>query len=77
MSKFALVSVLLLCSSLTGCLGSDDVFEWPSPTNQECVIGEEFNLECETYIPGRETPHYSLSNPENGHLWIIYPSFLF
>lgn len=74
MSKFALFSVLLLCSSLTGCLGSDDSFEWPSPSEQDCAIVVEFNLECEIYIPGQETPHYSLSNPENGDLWIIYLS---
>jgi len=74
MSKFALFSVLLLCSSLTGCLGSDDSFEWPSPAEQDCTIVVEFNLECEIYIPGQETPHYSLSNPENGDLWIIYLS---
>ena len=74
MSKFALFSVLLLCSSLTGCLGSDDSFEWPSPAEQDCTIVVEFNLECEIYIPGQESPHYSLSNPENGDLWIIYLS---
>ena len=74
MSKFALFSVLLLCSSLTGCLGSDDIFEWPSPAEQDCTFVVEFNLECEIYIPGQETPHYSLSNPENGDLWIIYLS---
>ena len=74
MSKFALFSVLLLCSSLTGCLGSNDSFEWPSPAEQDCTIVVEFNLECEIYIPGQETPHYSLSNPENGDLWIIYLS---
>tara|TARA_B100001142_G_scaffold227266_1_gene225389 strand:+ start:1144 stop:2319 length:1176 start_codon:yes stop_codon:yes gene_type:complete len=74
MSKFALFSVLLLCSSLTGCLGSDDSFEWPSPSEQDCAIVVEFNLECEIYIPGQETPHYSLSNSENGDLWIIYLS---
>ena len=74
MSKFALFSVLLLCSSLTGCLGSDDSFEWPSPAEQDCTIVVEFNLKCEIYIPGQETPHYSLSNPENGDLWIIYLS---
>ena len=74
MSKFALFSVLLLCSSLTGCLGSDDSFEWPSPAEQDCTIVVEFNLECEIYIPGQETPHYSLSNLENGDLWIVYLS---
>ena len=74
MSKFALFSVLLLCSSLTGCLGSDDSFEWPSPSEQDCAIVVEFNLECEIYIPGQETPHYSLYNSENGDLWIIYLS---
>jgi len=74
MSKFALFSVLLLCSSLTGCLGSDDGFEWPSPVEQDCNIVVEFNLECEIHILGQETPHYSLSNPENGDLWIIYLS---
>jgi hypothetical protein len=31
MSKFALVSVLLLCSGKTGSLGDDEGFEWPSP----------------------------------------------
>ena len=72
MSKFALVSVLLLCSGLTGCLGSDEGFEWPSPTEQDCSIVIEYNLECEIYIPGSETPHYSLINPETGDLWIIY-----
>ena len=74
MTKFALISVLLLLSSLTGCLGSDDGFEWPSPTEQECSIVVEYNLECEVYISGSESPHYSLINPETGDLWIIYLS---
>ena len=74
MTKFALISVLLLLSSITGCLGSDDGFEWPSPTEQECSIVVEYNLECEVYISGSESPHYSLINPETGDLWIIYLS---
>jgi hypothetical protein len=39
---------------------------------QECRIIIEYNLDCEVYIPGAETPHYSLVNPETGDLWIIY-----
>ena len=72
MTRFALVTVLLLCSGLTGCLGSDDGFTWPSPLEQECNLVVDLDIECELYIPGEETPHYSLSNPESGDLWIIY-----
>ena len=72
MQRIASIVVLLLCSNLTGCLGSDDTFDWPSPMEQECRIIIEYNLDCEVYIPGAETPHYSLVNPETGDLWIIY-----
>jgi len=72
LQRIASIVVLLLCSNLTGCLGSDDTFDWPSPMEQECRIIIEYNLDCEVYISGAETPHYSLVNPETGDLWIIY-----
>ncbi len=64
----------MLCSGLTGCLSdnSDDEFEWPVPTEFNCNLSSEYNLECDLYIQGLETPHHSIINPENGKLWIVY-----
>ena len=59
----------MLCSGLTGCLEeSDDGFDWPIPTEFSCNLSSEYNLECKMYIEGLETPHHSISHPENGDL---------
>ena len=65
---------MMLCSGLTGCMASDseDEFEWPEPTEFNCEMSLDFNLECKLYMEGFETPHHSILNPENGELWIIY-----
>ena len=74
MKKFAILVLMMLCSGLTGCMASDseDEFEWPEPTEFNCEMSLDFNLECKLYMEGFETPHHSILNPENGELWIIY-----
>ena len=73
MKEFAVFVLLILCSGLTGCIDEGgEEFEWPEPTEFNCDISPNFNLECELYMEGLETPHHSISNPENGDLWIIY-----
>jgi len=74
MKQFAVFVLVILCSGLTGCFASDsdDEFEWPEPTEFNCELSQDYELECKLYMEGFETPHHSILNPENGELWIIY-----
>lgn len=67
-TAFFILSVILLS---TGCLSSDDDFDWPDPSNFECNMAID-ELECKDYIRGTETPHHSIINPLNGDVWIVY-----
>ena len=74
MRSFAIFVLVIFCSGLTGCFASDsdDEFEWPEPTEFNCELSQDYELECKLYMEGFETPHHSILNPENGELWIIY-----
>ncbi len=72
MKYFAIFVLIILCSGLTGCIDSEDDFEWPEPTEFNCELSLDLNLECKLYMEGFETPHHSISNPENEEIWIIY-----
>ena len=74
MKQFAIFVLVILCSGFTGCISSDsdDGFEWPEPTEFNCELSLDYDLECKLYMEGFETPHHSISNPETGELWIIY-----
>ncbi len=74
MKKFAIFVIAILCSGFTGCISSDsnDGFEWPEPTEFNCELSLDYDLECKLYMEGFETPHHSISNPETEELWIIY-----
>tara|TARA_B100001996_G_scaffold56695_1_gene40215 strand:+ start:1016 stop:2200 length:1185 start_codon:yes stop_codon:yes gene_type:complete len=69
-----LVSLLMLSSGITGCLSnSEDEYVWPEPLEPiECEFSGEYELECDLYIQDSDISHYSITNPENGELWIIY-----
>ena len=74
MRFFSILMTLLLCTAFTGCIFNDSEggFEWPEPTDFNCDLSPEYNLECGIFLEGSETPHHSVINPENGNLWIIY-----
>ena len=75
MKYFPWIILTILLTTSAGCLSSDnddDEFNWPEPTEFNCELLPEYNLECELYLEGFDTPHHSIFNPENGEMWIIY-----
>ena len=92
MKGFQIAIVLLLSSLPIGCISddSDDGFDWPDPSGNECnldngalqylvdlreeELGVSVSLDCDLFIEGFDTPHHSLINPSNGDLWIVYLS---
>ena len=74
MRFLSILMTFLLCTAFTGCIFNDSEggFEWPEPTDFNCDLSPEYNLECGIFLEGSETPHHSVINPENGNLWIIY-----
>ncbi len=74
MKYYCIFMSILICTGLTGCIfdNSEEGFVWPEPTDYDCELSPEYDLECNIFLQGSETAHYSIVNPENGNIWIIY-----
>ena len=71
-SKVLLVFALLLVSTFSGCLDSDEEtkFSWPEKAESDCDIVTSEGIICKIYLENFKTPIISLINNKTNELWI-------
>ena len=70
--KVSHVIALLLISSFSACLGSEDEnkFTWPEKQYSECEVTNFESVTCRLLLEDFKTPITSSINEENSQLWI-------
>jgi len=71
MRSWAIISLLVVTSSFSGCLGEEDGFVWPEPESWDCSIQESYDLSCYKYLDGFSSPISSLKHPTSDEIWIV------
>ena len=66
-----LLSLLILSSSLAGCLSEEEEYVWPVPEIWDCSLEEAYNLTCSKYLEGFDSPILSLNHPTKNETWIF------
>ena len=65
------LAVLILSSLMMGCIGkSDDQFEWPDMSENDCDFSGDYQLNCSLILDGLGVPVISLKHPILRELWI-------
>ena len=71
MRIWTIISLLVVTSSFSGCLGElgeEDGFE---PESWDCSIQESYDLSCYKYLDGFSSPISSLKHPTSDEIWIV------
>ena len=71
MRSWAIISLLVVTSSFSGCLGEEDGFVWPEPKSWDCSIQGSYDLSCYKYLDGFSSPIASINHPMGGEIWIV------
>lgn len=71
MRNVAIISLLVLSSSFSGCLSEEEGYVWPEPESWDCSIEEGYNLSCYYYLDGFSSPITSIKHPALDEIWII------
>jgi len=66
-----LLAVLTLSSCMIGCIGkSDERFEWPEMSENDCDYIGDYSLNCSLMLDGLGVPVASINHPVFDELWI-------
>ncbi len=71
MRSWAIISLLVVTSSFSGCLSEEDGFVWPEPESWDCSIQGSYDLSCYKYLDGFSSPIASINHPMGGEIWIV------
>ena len=72
-NRVHIITLLLLTSTLSGCLSDDEGtgFSWPERLDINCDSSEESDQNCQVYLDGFDTPVRTVKHPLLEEIWIV------
>ena len=72
-NRVHIITLLLLTSTLSGCLSDDESsgFSWPERLDINCDSAEESDQNCQVYLEGFDIPVRTVKHPLLEEIWIV------
>ena len=72
-SRVHIITLLLLTSTLSGCLSDDESsgFSWPERLDINCDSANEDDQNCQVYLEGFDIPVRTVEHPLLEQIWIV------